>query len=80
MADMHQVAWVEKDGKVHANALTTRTGAPWGLGRISHKAAGSTSYVYDTTAGSGATVYVVDTGIYIGHSVNPSPASPPQSH
>ncbi|OBT86309.1 hypothetical protein VE02_07437 [Pseudogymnoascus sp. 03VT05] len=62
------VAWVEKDGKVQTNALTTRTGAPWGLGRISHKAAGSTSYVYDTTAGSGATVYVVDTGIYIGHS------------
>ncbi|KFY93285.1 hypothetical protein V500_03797 [Pseudogymnoascus sp. VKM F-4518 (FW-2643)] len=61
------VAWVEKDGKVHANALETRDGATWGLGRISHKAAGSNSYVYDGTAGEGSTVYVVDTGIYIEH-------------
>lgn len=55
---------------MYANSLTTRNGAPWGLGRISHKSAGSTSYVYDTTAGKGSTVYVVDTGIYIGHSVS----------
>ncbi|KFY93052.1 hypothetical protein V498_04585 [Pseudogymnoascus sp. VKM F-4517 (FW-2822)] len=61
------VAWIEKDGKVHANALETREGATWGLGRISHKAAGSDSYVYDATAGEGSTVYVVDTGIYIEH-------------
>ncbi|OBT71767.1 hypothetical protein VF21_09409 [Pseudogymnoascus sp. 05NY08] len=62
------VAWIEKDGKVQANALETRSGATWGLGRISHKAAGSNSYVYDSSAGSGSTVYVVDTGIYIEHS------------
>ncbi|KAL5351071.1 Subtilisin-like protease 2 [Pseudogymnoascus australis] len=62
------VAWVEKDGKVHANALTSRTNAPWGLGRISHRSAGSNTYIYDTTAGAGTTVYVVDTGIYTGHS------------
>jgi len=56
---------------VYALGLTTQTGAPWGLGRISHKAKGSTSYVYDTTAGSGSRVYVVDTGIYTAHSVSP---------
>jgi hypothetical protein len=56
---------------VQALGLTTQSGATWGLGRISHKAKGSTSYVYDTTAGSGSRVYVVDTGIYIEHSVSP---------
>ncbi|KFY39745.1 hypothetical protein V495_05756 [Pseudogymnoascus sp. VKM F-4514 (FW-929)] len=60
------VAFIEKDGKVQAN-LETRTGATWGLGRISHKAGASTEYVYDSSAGEGATVYVVDTGIYIEH-------------
>lgn len=48
--------------------MTTQTGATWGLGRISHRARGTTSYIYDTTAGSGVTVYVVDTGVYTGHS------------
>ena len=47
--------------------MTTQSGAPWGLGRISHKVKGSTQYVYDTTAGSGTRVYVVDTGINTAH-------------
>lgn len=68
IASSPQVAWIERDGKMHISALTTRSGSPWGLGRISHRSAGSTSYVYDTSAGSGTTVYVVDTGIYTGHS------------
>ncbi|TVY81643.1 Subtilisin-like protease [Lachnellula suecica] len=61
------VAYVEKDGKVYANALTTQTGAPYGLGRLSHKLPGTTSYIYDSTAGAGTTVYVVDTGVYTAH-------------
>lgn len=63
-----EVAYVEKDQKVYASVLTTQTGATWGLGRISHRAQDTTTYIYDTSAGSGSTVYVVDTGIYIGHS------------
>ena len=63
-----QVAYIEKDGIMHASALTTQTGATYGLGRISHKNQDSTSYIYDSTAGSGTTVYVVDTGIYTAHS------------
>ena len=47
--------------------MTTQSGAPWGLGRISQKVKGSTQYVYDSTAGSGTRVYVVDTGINIAH-------------
>ncbi|KFZ24767.1 hypothetical protein V502_00755 [Pseudogymnoascus sp. VKM F-4520 (FW-2644)] len=68
IATSPQVAWIEKDVKMHASFLTTRPSAPWGLGRISHRSPGSTSYVYESSAGSGTTVYVVDTGIYIGHS------------
>lgn len=49
-------------------ALTSQTGAPWGLGRISHKNLVTTPYIYDTTAGAGVTVFVVDTGILITHS------------
>lgn len=49
-------------------ALQTQSGAPYGLGRLSHRAAGSTSYIYDSTAGSGVTIYVVDTGVYLEHS------------
>ncbi|RDW76078.1 subtilisin-like serine protease PR1A-like protein [Coleophoma crateriformis] len=68
IASAPEVAYVEQDAKVYASTLTTQTGAPWGLGRISHRAKGTTSYIYDTTAGSGVTVYVVDTGVYAAHS------------
>jgi oryzin len=65
---MFQVAYIEKDTKVYASALTSQSGAPYGLGRISHRNQDSTTYIYDSSAGSGITVYVVDTGIYTGHS------------
>lgn len=53
---------------VKTSNIKTQAGAPYGLARISHRAKGATSYLYDSSAGSGITVYVVDTGIYIGHS------------
>lgn len=69
---------------MYANAITTRSDAPWGLNSISHKQSNSThsifhkrsnsttDYTYDDSAGSGSTVYIVDTGIFVGHSVSPS--------
>jgi subtilisin family serine protease len=57
----------EESSELSDRALTTQSGAPWGLGAISHKSAGSTSYVYDTTAGSGSYGYVVDSGINVAH-------------
>ncbi|KAH8801025.1 peptidase S8/S53 domain-containing protein [Hyaloscypha sp. PMI_1271] len=63
-----EVAYIEKDAKVYANALTSQTGATYGLGRISHRSQDSTTYIYDSSVGSGTTVYVVDTGIYTAHS------------
>nr|QZX52278.1 protease [Aspergillus ochraceus] len=62
------VAHIEEDQVWHLDALTTQTGATWGLGSISHKGESSTSYVYDSSAGEGTYGYVVDTGINVDHS------------
>ena len=70
IAKQPEVAYIEADATVSINALTTQTGAPYGLGRISHKVTNGavTSYIYDTSAGAGTRIYVVDTGIYTAHS------------
>lgn len=64
---MPNVEFVEPDSVVSISALTTQSNAPWGLGRISHRSRGSTSYIYDSTAGSGTYSYIIDTGINTGH-------------
>ncbi|KAJ4366628.1 hypothetical protein N0V95_000129 [Ascochyta clinopodiicola] len=48
--------------------LVTQSPSIWSLGDLSHKTAGSTEYVYDSSAGSGTTAYVFDTGIRLTHS------------
>ncbi|OAA45778.1 cuticle-degrading protease bassiasin I precursor [Beauveria brongniartii RCEF 3172] len=58
---------IEQDAIVSINAIVRQTGAPWGLGRISHRARGATTYDYDSTAGAGTCVYVIDTGVYDAH-------------
>ena len=55
------------ESSLDKKALTTQTGATWGLGRISHVNKGSTSYIYDTSAGAGTCAYIIDTGIYTAH-------------
>lgn len=40
---------------------------PHGLATISHRNPGSTSYIYDDSAGEGTYAYVVDSGINTGH-------------
>ncbi|KAL2819406.1 subtilisin-like protein [Aspergillus granulosus] len=62
------VAYVEEDQIWYINALTTQSGAPWGLGSISHRGEQSTDYIYDTAgAGADTYAYVVDTGINVDH-------------
>ncbi|KAF4339199.1 alkaline protease 1 [Fusarium beomiforme] len=77
------VAYIEKDtvvnitaaaafpfGPLTKRAYTNQQRAPWGLARISHgpnPPGFDSSYYYDTTAGAGATVYIIDTGIRITH-------------
>ncbi|KAJ4343730.1 hypothetical protein N0V87_000010 [Didymella glomerata] len=47
--------------------LTTQSPSIWGLGDLSHQAAGATEYIYDSSAGEGTTTYVFDTGIRLTH-------------
>lgn len=77
IAALPNVEYIEKDAIVKASvyveediekrALTTQSGAPYGLARISHAAKGTTSYIYDSTAGAGTCSYIIDTGIYTAH-------------
>ncbi|KAF2825133.1 subtilisin-like protease-like protein [Ophiobolus disseminans] len=62
-----EVLVVEQDYIMTTSALVTQEDAPWGLARISSRAKGSTSYVYDDSAGEGTFSYIVDTGIFIDH-------------
>lgn len=61
------VEWIQQDAEVHSQAWQTDSGAPWGLGRISHVNKGNTNYVYDDTSGQGTCSYVIDTGIFVNH-------------
>ncbi|KAK3682937.1 peptidase S8/S53 domain-containing protein [Podospora appendiculata] len=63
-----EVEYIEQDAVVTINDVVTQANVPWGLGRISHRAAGATDYVYDSSAGAGTCSYVIDTGIYTNHS------------
>ncbi|KAK3935498.1 cuticle-degrading protease [Diplogelasinospora grovesii] len=62
-----QVEYVEQDAVVTIDAYTSQSGAPWGLGRVSHHATNVTTYTYDSSAGAGTCSYVIDTGIYTAH-------------
>lgn len=70
LRDHPDVDYIEQDAVVTVEAYTSQPGAPWGLGRISHRANGATSYVYDDSAGSGTCSYILDTGIDAGHPVS----------
>lgn len=65
-----QVEYIEQDGKSHVTAVVEQSNAPWGLGRISHRQKGSSTYVYDDSAGEGTCSYILDTGIYVAHPVS----------
>lgn len=68
MASHAAVEYVEADTLVFAQGWATQPGAEAGLARLSHCAPGAhRPYVYDATAGAGATAYVVDTGIHVNH-------------
>jgi hypothetical protein len=67
---------VEQDAVVTIDAYTSQSGAPWGLGRVSHHATNVTTYTYDSSAGAGTCSYVIDTGIYTAHEVGTLPPHP----
>ncbi|KAG8920336.1 subtilisin-like serine protease, partial [Tulasnella sp. 418] len=61
---------VEYDTTSEESKKITQDDATWGLHRISHKGAAQKpyKYVYPESAGDGATIFVLDTGVYIEHS------------
>ncbi|KND90970.1 Alkaline protease 1 [Tolypocladium ophioglossoides CBS 100239] len=62
-----EVAYIEADHWVTTSAAIMQTNAPPGLNRLSHTAAGTPGYVFDESAGTGITAYVVDTGVRVTH-------------
>lgn len=66
-----EVDFVEPDYKVYASKIVTENAASWGLARISSKApldeGAAHQYKYDSSAGEGVPVYVIDTGILAEH-------------
>ncbi|KAK1750918.1 peptidase S8/S53 domain-containing protein [Echria macrotheca] len=66
--DLPEVDYIEQNAIFRINDVVTQADVPWGLGRISHRAKGATSYIYDASAGAGTCSYVIDTGIYTDHS------------
>ncbi|MYX93660.1 S8 family serine peptidase [Streptomyces sp. SID486] len=52
-------------------AITTQTGAPWGISRISQRPKPTAQtferYVYDVRAGEGVDIYVLDSGVHTAH-------------
>jgi serine protease len=65
LAEDPMVAFVQEDGIVKAS--TTQSGATWGIDRIDQRSLPlSGTYVYNAD-GSGASAYIIDTGIRISH-------------
>ncbi|PVV00834.1 hypothetical protein BB560_004770 [Smittium megazygosporum] len=64
-----EVDYVEQDQVVSIN--TIQTNAPWGLARLSSRTklttANKSKYYYNPNGGTGATAYIIDTGINTAH-------------
>lgn len=58
---------VEADQIFTLSATVTQSSATWGLGTISSRSRGASTYRYDDSAGAGSYAYVVDSGINIAH-------------
>lgn len=67
LAHKQQVEYIQQDAQVTTQDWQFESGAPWGLGRISHTSKGNTTYVYDSSSGEGTCSYIIDTGIYTAH-------------
>ncbi|KAK4229213.1 subtilisin-like protease 6 [Podospora fimiseda] len=61
------VNYIEQDAVVKINARQIQGQAPNGLARLSHSEAGQAGYIFDSSAGEGITVFVVDTGVRVTH-------------
>lgn len=66
LANNPRVALVEPDGI--ATVSDTQSSATWGLDRVDQRALPlDSSFTYPTSAGTGVTAYIIDTGVLISH-------------
>ncbi|KAI9293618.1 putative subtilisin-like protease precursor [Neoconidiobolus thromboides FSU 785] len=63
--NLAEVDFIESDGKAHGQ--TVQNNAPWGLARISQRQFNNKSTYTYSADGKGVVVYVVDTGVAVGH-------------
>jgi len=64
----NEVELVEEDKVVVASDIQTQRNATWGIARVSQgKTFRDSTYRFDSSAGQGVTVYVIDTGINAAH-------------
>lgn len=61
---------VEQDSKVSINSYVTQKSVGYSLGRLDTKKTVDSGFTYDSSAGSGTCVYIVDTGIEDSHPVS----------
>jgi oryzin len=64
-----EVAYVERNAVIHVSGRVSQRGSTYGLSRISHRARGASNYVFDNSSCVGITAYVIDSGIYLEHTV-----------
>ncbi|KAK9480290.1 peptidase S8/S53 domain-containing protein [Lipomyces japonicus] len=72
IAKANQTLIIEQDSEEHISHVNTQLNAPWGISRLSRKSHPATAalkyvYKYDSRAGEGSVVYVLDTGIDVSH-------------
>lgn len=67
--DLDTLASQQEHGEsARPQSVISQTPATWGLSRLSHRNPGSAEYLYDGSAGEGTYAYLIDTGLYTGHS------------
>jgi subtilisin family serine protease len=66
LASDARVDFIERDGTV--TAVTTQTGATWGIDRIDQRSLPLSGTFTYTNTGAGVRAYIIDTGIRISHS------------
>ncbi|KAJ2918792.1 hypothetical protein MD484_g1579, partial [Candolleomyces efflorescens] len=75
LQSLPEVESIEEDGIMRTMGTVTQSDAPWGLARLSSKTKLADqdasqlnfSYIYDSSAGSGVDIYIIDTGVNIEH-------------
>ena len=60
---------INREPELSKRAALTQSPSTWGLERISQRPVASAPfrYSYDSTAGQGTCIYIIDSGVYTGH-------------